>query len=280
MSFHIAQESAENYLETIYSLSEKMDKIRAIDVANSLEISRASVSRALTSLKEKGFLEDNLDSNLILTPQGIEVAKNVIRRHKILVSFLVKVAKVSDVVADTDACRLEHVITDKTIDAIKAFLKDFKSEDLDDEDIGFISSHLPQQNTDLQESGENYLETIYLLSHYGDLRIRAIEVAKYLNLSRASVSRALSNLKEKEFVESDDAFITLTDKGLARAGKIYMRHVDLTKFLIKVLHVDFETAEKDACRMEHMISEQTIFGLRNYLLRISNSSDLSVKSFD
>jgi len=108
----------------------------------------------------------------------------------------------------------------------------------------------------LHESGENYLETIYLLTEQSK-NVRAIDIANELSFSRASVSRALNLLKDKGYINIDNNLITLTRQGLAKAEGIYARHVHITNFLIKSLGLDKHTAEKDACRIEHIISEKT-----------------------
>lgn len=108
----------------------------------------------------------------------------------------------------------------------------------------------------IQESGEMYLETILILSK-SQTKVRAIDVAEYMGFSRASVSRGLSILKNENYLDSDEkGYLNLTDKGLKVAQGIYERHLVLTELLVK-LGVDAKTAEADACKMEHDISEDT-----------------------
>lgn len=108
----------------------------------------------------------------------------------------------------------------------------------------------------IQESGEMYLETILILSK-SQTKVRAIDVAEYMGFSRASVSRGLSILKNENYLDSDEkGYLNLTDKGLKVAQDIYERHLVLTELLVK-LGVDAKTAEADACKMEHDISEDT-----------------------
>lgn len=108
----------------------------------------------------------------------------------------------------------------------------------------------------IQESGEMYLETILILSK-NQTKVRAIDVAEYMGFSRASVSRGLSILKNENYLDSDEkGYLNLTDKGLKVAQDIYERHLVLTELLVK-LGVDAKTAEADACKMEHDISEDT-----------------------
>ena len=106
----------------------------------------------------------------------------------------------------------------------------------------------------IQESGEMYLETILRLSQTSG-HVRAIDVCEEMGYSKPSVSRAMSLLKQGEYIVIDkDGAITLTDAGREIAEKIYARHTLITNFLIS-LGVDAETAAEDACKMEHGISD-------------------------
>lgn len=109
----------------------------------------------------------------------------------------------------------------------------------------------------IQESGENYLETILLLSQKNG-SVRSIDIANELDFAKPSVSRAMGILKEAGliFVEHNGN-INLTEAGLKRANEIYERHSILTEFLVKTLDVPIDIAEKDACRIEHVISIET-----------------------
>ncbi len=115
----------------------------------------------------------------------------------------------------------------------------------------------------LQESGEMYLETIFVLSKTGK-QIRSIDIVEYMGYSKPSVSRAVSLLKSGEYITVDqDGFITLTEVGREVATKIYERHTLLTDFLIK-LGVNEKTASDDACKIEHHISDESFEALRRH----------------
>lgn len=108
----------------------------------------------------------------------------------------------------------------------------------------------------LHESGENYLETILVLKNKNSY-VRSVDIAHTLSFSKPSVSRAMSILKEAGHIKmNDQGFIELTDTGLAIAEKIYHRHRMLTGWLTAI-GVSPETASQDACRMEHVISQET-----------------------
>lgn len=115
----------------------------------------------------------------------------------------------------------------------------------------------------LQESGEMYLETIYILSQSGK-NVRAIDVGEYMGYSKPSVSRAVGILKKGGYLESDaDGFLVLTEEGRRVAEKTYERHRLLTKFFV-ALGVSEQTASEDACRIEHIISDETFTALKRH----------------
>ena len=115
----------------------------------------------------------------------------------------------------------------------------------------------------LKESGEMYLETIYILSK-SKSSVRSIDVAEYMNFSRASVSRGIGLLKKQDLILMDkDGYITLTEKGLKTAEKIYERHTVISKMLM-AMGIDEKTATEDACRIEHVISDKTFEAMKQH----------------
>jgi len=114
-------ESAEMYLETIYELSQKQASVRSIDVAETMGYSKPSVSRAVGLLKQGGYLFMDKDGFLTLTESGVHIAKKIYERHTVLAKALMAMG-VSKEAATEDACKIEHVISDETFDAIKAHL--------------------------------------------------------------------------------------------------------------------------------------------------------------
>ncbi|MBE7011121.1 MAG: metal-dependent transcriptional regulator [Ruminococcaceae bacterium] len=114
-------ESAEMYIETIYILSQKSSSVRSIDVADYMGYSKPSVSRAVGLLKSGGYLNMAEDGLLSLTSEGVLMAKKIFERHTVLSSFLESIG-VSKETASIDACRIEHVISDETLSAIKEYL--------------------------------------------------------------------------------------------------------------------------------------------------------------
>ena len=115
----------------------------------------------------------------------------------------------------------------------------------------------------VKESGEMYLETIYILSKKSSA-VRAVDVGAEMGFSKPSVSRAIGILKKDGLVTTDgDGFLRLTDKGKEKAERIYERHTLLTQLFIN-LGVDEETATEDACRIEHYISDKTFEAIKKH----------------
>lgn len=116
----------------------------------------------------------------------------------------------------------------------------------------------------LQESGENYLETILILQGRLD-RVRSVDVANELGFSKPSISRAMSLLRKNGYVTVDGAGgLHLTEKGMEIAGHIYERHRVISQALI-ALGVDADTAVQDACRIEHIISQESFDQIKKHI---------------
>lgn len=121
---------------------------------------------------------------------------------------------------------------------------------------------------DLHESGEMYLETILMLKREKG-SVRSIDVAQALNYSKPSVSRGMKILKESKLITVDSkGYIDFTDEGLIIAEGVYGRHVALTEFLIKIGVAD-KQAEMDACRIEHIISDETYHCIKEFIQKQS-----------
>ena len=119
----------------------------------------------------------------------------------------------------------------------------------------------------LQESGQMYLETIYVLSKTVS-GVHSVDISEHMGYSKPSVSRAVNLLKTGGYITIDeDNHITLTETGLEIAEKIYNRHVVLSKMLM-ALGVPEEIAAEDACRMEHTISDESFEAIRRHVERI------------
>jgi len=116
----------------------------------------------------------------------------------------------------------------------------------------------------LHESGQMYLETIYILSKKSS-HVRAIDVCDHLGYSKPSVSRAMSTLRKEGYVTTgEDGHLSLTESGLKVAETMYIRHTVLAKLLMQ-LGVDEATATEDACRIEHVISEESFAAMQRHL---------------
>lgn len=115
----------------------------------------------------------------------------------------------------------------------------------------------------IQESAENYLETILVLS-LKDSHVRSIDIVNELEYSKPSVSIAMKNLRSKGYIVMDaDGYITLTDRGRKIADTMYERHLAISDWLIN-LGVDKKTAVQDACKMEHVMSDKSFLAIKNH----------------
>ena len=115
-------QSAEDYLETILMLSQRMGKVRSIDVVNELGFTKASVSIAMKKLRENGYITMDKDGLITLTASGMAIAERMLDRHHTLTKFLMALG-IDAATAETDACKIEHDISQKTFDAICAHAK-------------------------------------------------------------------------------------------------------------------------------------------------------------
>lgn len=121
---------------------------------------------------------------------------------------------------------------------------------------------------DLHESGEMYLETILILKNQNEY-VSSIDIAHTMDFSKPSVSRAIKLLKESQLIVVDDkGYIDFTDEGRRIAEKVYGRHQILTEFLVSI-GVSVKQAEEDACRIEHIISDETQQCIQNFLKKQS-----------
>lgn len=117
------QESAENYLETILVLGKKKGSLRAIDIVNELNYKKSSVSVAMKNLRERGYIFVDERGFITLTSHGRAIAEAIYERHTILTKWLTSIG-VEEAIASEDACRIEHVISTESFEAIKKLLQD------------------------------------------------------------------------------------------------------------------------------------------------------------
>lgn len=115
-------ESSENYLETILRLQMRNGKVRAIDIANELDFSKPSVSIAMKNLRENGYIETDTYGHIRLLDKGREIAEKIMERHTLISGWLVSIG-VPENIASEDACRIEHVISVESFNAIKKYLE-------------------------------------------------------------------------------------------------------------------------------------------------------------
>jgi Mn-dependent DtxR family transcriptional regulator len=118
-------ESAENYLETIFMLGQRGEPVRAVDIANELEYTKPSVSVAMKNLRADGHIAVDADGYITLTASGGEIARRMYERHTLITDWLIFLG-VDRETAVRDACRMEHVVSERSFDAIRAHIEGWK----------------------------------------------------------------------------------------------------------------------------------------------------------
>lgn len=123
--------SFEDYLEAIVMLGGTTETpVRSVDIANELGVSKASVSKAVSSLKARGLVDQPFYGDVTLTPEGYEYGQSVLERHRLLTFFLTQVLGIPPERAEDEACRMEHAISDESFENWKDFIKRFTEEEL------------------------------------------------------------------------------------------------------------------------------------------------------
>ena len=121
--------SHEDYLEAIVMLGGSNENaIRSVDIANKMNVSKASVNKALVALKEKGFVKQQYYGDVVLTDEGLEYGKAVFDRHRLLKKFLTQVIGISPEVAEEEACLMEHAISDNSFEKWRAYIQKLNLE--------------------------------------------------------------------------------------------------------------------------------------------------------
>lgn len=118
----IIKESAENYLETILVLKNKKGNVRSIDIAHELMVTKPSVSVAMKHFREDGYIIVDKDGNISLTEKGLKVAERIYERHEIITEALMRIG-VNEITAKEDACKIEHDISEETLEKLKNYIK-------------------------------------------------------------------------------------------------------------------------------------------------------------
>lgn len=133
-----------------------------------------------------------------------------------------------------------------------------------------------RNSSDVGKSAEDYLESMVILKEKNGY-IRSVDIAEYLGVTKPSVSNAMKRLREENYIEMNrSGFITLTEKGMEIADKIYTRHKKLTDFFT-ALGVDPQVAEDDACKIEHDISDETFDAICNHIDKFSKANKTKKK---
>ena len=118
----IIKESAENYLEAILMIKRQKGHVRSVDIANQLNFTKPSVSVAMKSFREEGYITMDSDGGISLTEKGLKIASGVYERHEVIARALIALG-VDEKIAYEDSCKVEHDISDETFTALKKYLR-------------------------------------------------------------------------------------------------------------------------------------------------------------
>ncbi len=121
-------ESGEDYLETILLLYRKQGYVRSTDIANAMNYTKASISRAVKILKDDGYIYMDPNKMIFLTESGMKKAVEIYERHEVLTQFLEEILHIDPVTAEEDACHMEHVISDSTFQGLKQLLEEARAK--------------------------------------------------------------------------------------------------------------------------------------------------------
>lgn len=126
----VLREAGENYLEAILELEEESGPVRSIDVANGLGVSRPSVNKAISVLKKAGMVEQQPYGRISLTEEGRRQAMAVRSRHTTIKHFLTQVLGVEEATAEEDACRMEHVVSEETMERLTSYIREQAQQEI------------------------------------------------------------------------------------------------------------------------------------------------------
>ena len=121
------QASAEDYLEAVLMLGQKLGKVRSVDVANHMNFSKPTISIVMRQFRDNGYVTFDQERNIHLTEKGLDIAKRIHERHNILARVLMAIG-VDEETAYDDACKIEHNISEKTFECIKIFYENFQKK--------------------------------------------------------------------------------------------------------------------------------------------------------
>ena len=242
-------ESEEMYLKTIERLTRRKDTVQPVEISEELGYVKSCVSRAVKLLRGKGLITVNETNGISLTASGRRRAEQVRHKYEVLKSFFETIGADADV-AENAACKIEHCISEEM--------------------CGLIALHTPQVQEhkektlpNTNESVEMYLETILRLEERGQAT-DLTNVARVMKVSKPAIIKARQKLCDLGFARHDTHNIYLTSLGREIAESVYGKHKLLTQ-LLRSLGVSWVTAEEDACRIEHIVSDETLEAVKRYL---------------
>ena len=242
-------ESGEMYLKVIERLTRGKSTVQPIEIAEELGYVKSSVSRAIKLLRGKGLITVNETNGVSLTPSGRRRAEQLRHKYEVLRSLFVSIGA-EERMAEEAACKIEHCVTDALCGLIALYTPEFQER-----------REKPVPNTN--ESEEMYLETILRLEESGQ-EPDLTNIAREMKVTKPAIIKARQKLCDLGFARHDTHNIYLTPLGREIAERVYEKHKLFTR-LLRSMGVSRERAEEDACRIEHIVSDETVESVRRYM---------------
>ncbi len=242
-------ESEEMYLKTIERLTRRKGTVQPVEISEELGYVKSCVSRAVKLLRSKGLITVNETNGISLTASGRRRAEQVRHKYEVLRVFFVSIGA-EESVAEKAACKIEHCVTDELCGLIALYTPEFQER-----------REKPVPNTN--ESEEMYLETILRLEESGQ-ESDLTNIARVMKVTKPAIIKARQKLCDLGFARHDTHNIYLTPLGREIAERVYEKHKLFTR-LLRRMGVSRERAEEDACRIEHIVSDETVESVRRYM---------------
>lgn len=261
------RESEEMYLKTILLLQNGKGCARALEIAETLGVTKPSVSVAVKKLKAEAAITVDEKNRIRLTEGGERRAAQIWENYQVLTELFVW-AGAGEIIAQENACRMEHIVSDRLIGQGKQLLRRQGlsiSHGREEPCLTLRRVDPGHKQRQSRASEESYLKAIHLLREQQD-QVRSVDLIRTMGYTKGAVSRALKRLGAKSYVTLDcRGRILLTETGMTRAAQVWETHRAITAFLLAVGLEEPEAGE-EACRMEHVISPELLSVLQNRVI--------------
>ena len=242
-------ETAENYLKTIYQIQQRKGCVYSHNLAEELNVSKATVCRHVQNMKTAGYLVTDGEKSLILTEKGRSIAEEVLQRFEFFRELLLLLG-ISDRTAGQDACKLEHAVCMESFYVLRAY---FQIKSAENE----VSQSMKNETID------NCLKTLYLIQKQQG-SVNGNDLAESLSISKVTACMHIRHLIENGYVERNSRNkIVFTEKGIQRAEAVLEKY-EFFKAFLQQIGIDEEKATQDAEKLEHAVCPESFSALQTY----------------